>query len=127
MTVSERLREFIRSEKMSICEFERIISAGNGYVSRIRNTIKPSRLEVISLKFPQLNLDWLLYGNGEMLLNHEVKEAPATYSAHLRSKGNAEEKNTEKLKSIIRVLEQDIGYQQQTINYYRKLVNDLSK
>ena len=127
MTISERLREFIKSEKLSVCEFERMISAGNGYVSRIRNSIKPGRLELISLKFPQLNLNWLLHGEGEMLLKPNLHESAGTYTALPARKKTAEDKTTENLKHIIRALEQDIGHQQQTIDYYRKLVNDLSK
>ena len=112
---------------MSVCEFERIISAGNGYVSRIKKGIKPDRLETISLKFPRLNIQWLLTGEGEMLLNPQVREHPATYVAIPVQEQHPNEKSTEKLKHIIRTLEQDIGFQQQTINYYRKLVSDLSK
>ena len=127
MTISERLREFIKSEKLSVCEFERMISAGNGYVSRIKNGIKPGRLETISLKFPQLNLQWLLHGEGEMLLKPQLRENIPSYTALPAQKRHTEDKSTENLKHIIRALEQDIGHQQQTIDYYRKLVNDLSK
>ena len=127
MTISERLREFIKTENMSVCEFERMISAGNGYVARIKKGIKPDRLETISLKFPRLNLQWLLTGEGEMLLKPHVKDHPATYVAMPVREQQPNEKSTENLKHIIRALEQDIGHQQQTIDYYRKLVSDLSK
>lgn len=127
MTISERLRVFIKSENLSICEFERMISAGNGYVSRIKNGIKPDRLETISLKFPQLNIRWLISGEGEMLLNRQFKESPASYAAIPAKTRLPEEKTTERLKYIIRTLEKDIGNQQQTIDYYRKLIRDLSK
>ena len=127
MTISERLRVFIKSENLSVCEFERLISAGNGYVSRIKKSIKQDRLETISLKFPNLNLQWLLHGDGEMLLNSQVREHPAIYESLPVQRKHPDEKNTENLKHIIRALEQDIGHQQQTIDYYRKLVSDLSK
>ena len=104
-----------------------MISAGNGYVSRIKNGIKPGRLETISLKFPQLNLQWLLHGEGEMLLKPQLRENIPSYTALPAQKRHTEDKSTENLKHIIRALEQDIGHQQQTIDYYRKLVSDLSK
>ena len=127
MTISERLRLFIKSENLSVCEFERMISAGNGYVSRIKSGIKPGRLETISLKFPHLNLQWLLHGEGEMLQNPQVREHPAIYESLPVQRKRPDDKSTENLKHIIRALEQDIGHQQQTIDYYRKLVSDLSK
>ena len=123
MTISERLIAFIHSEGLSMCEFERIISAGNGYVARIRKSIKPSRIAVISSKFPQLNIQWLLNGEGEMLQNmQQVNEIPGVYRTLPGKK-----QDNEKLKNIIAALEHDIDHQQQTIDYYRKLMRDLSK
>ena len=104
-----------------------MISAGNGYVSRIKNSIKPNRLETISLKFPQLDIHWLMTGEGEMLLKQQYNETKNSYMPLRARHPDTEEKTTENLKHIIRTLEKDIGYQQQTIDYYRKLVSDLSK
>ncbi len=123
MTISKRLIDFIHSEGLSVCEFERMISAGNGYVSRIKKSIKPSRLEIISLKFPQLNIQWLLSGEGEMLQKTEkVNEQPGVYLA-----SSKKTRENDKWKHIITALENDIDHQQQTIDYYRNLMKKLSK
>ena len=65
--ISERLKKFIGSQKISIREFERRSGLGNGYVSSIKFSILPSKLSSISLQFPNLNTTWLLTGEGEML------------------------------------------------------------
>lgn len=65
--ISERLKKFIDSQKISVREFERRSGLGNGYVSSIKFSILPSKLSNISLQFPNLNTTWLLTGEGEML------------------------------------------------------------
>ena len=142
MTISERLITFIRSEELSICEFERLISAGNGYVKRIKNRIKEDRLAEISTKFPHLNIEWLLNGEGEMLQKTDrVKENQAVYSA-LPTPGKKTISMTDiDYKTVIKAMENDLSNQQQTIssqqqtihnqqqtiNVYRKLIGELCK
>lgn len=69
--ISERLKKFIDSQKISVREFERRSGLGNGYVSSIKFSILPSKLSNISLQFPNLNTTWLLTGEGEMLRPEE--------------------------------------------------------
>lgn len=135
MTIKERLIVFIKSEGMSICEFERRISAGNGYVSRIKNGIKPERLNEISLKFPRLNIEWLLQGNGEMLQNADkMQEMQETYATLPPKQMQTAQLAKLDVKNVIKVMandldqqQQTINNQQQTINEYRKLLGDLYK
>lgn len=135
MTIKERLIEYIKSEEMSICEFERRISAGNGYVSRIKNGIKSERLHEISLKFPRLNIEWLLHGNGEMLQNADkIQEMQETYAALPPKQMKAAQLTNLDVKNVIKVMandlnqqQQTINNQQQTINEYRKLLGELYK
>ena len=144
MTISERLIAFIKNEGLSICEFERMISAGNGYVSRIRKSIKPDRLTEISTKFPHLNIDWLLHEEGEMLLKTDKIEESQTAYTTLPTTVSGRKRITMTdidYKNVIKAMENDlsnqqqtisnqqqtISNQQQTINVYRKLIGDLCK
>lgn len=65
--VKERLRTFIASKDMSVRRFEILCGFPNSFVSNIKRTTSPARLEVIASKFPELNITWLMTGNGEML------------------------------------------------------------
>ena len=65
--VKERLRTFIASKDMSIRRFEILCGFPNSFVSNIKRSTSPTRLEVIASKFPELNITWLMTGNGEML------------------------------------------------------------
>ncbi len=66
MCVKERLKTFIKSEKISNKDFEIAINASNGYINSISKGIGLDKMELILEKFPNLNLEWLLLGRGEM-------------------------------------------------------------
>lgn len=67
MGVQSRLMDFITSKKISISDFERISGLSNGYVHKIKNSVGKRALLDIQRAFPELNADWLLTGEGEML------------------------------------------------------------
>ncbi len=66
-TVKERLIKFIKSQNMTNKKFENSIGVSNGFVSNISKGIGADKLHKISLTYPHLNVDWLLYGEGSML------------------------------------------------------------
>lgn len=47
--------------------FEQQCKLSNGYVSSIRRSIGPEKLEHIRSNYPDLNITWLLTGEGPML------------------------------------------------------------
>ena len=72
MSVKDRLYEFCRFKRYSILGFERACGLSNGYVSSVRNSVGLRSLELIMKTFPELNRDWLLYGEGEMINKNVV-------------------------------------------------------
>lgn len=67
MSVKERLRSYIKFKGFKISSFEKSIGASNAYVNNIRQSIAPDKLEQIANIYPDLNIEWLLTGNGEMI------------------------------------------------------------
>lgn len=67
ISVKERVKLFIKSINMSIIDFERSINVANGYVNSISKGIGADKTTAIIEKYPNLNLEWLLTGNGSML------------------------------------------------------------
>lgn len=67
MSVKQRLTDFAKSKERSVRAFE--ISAGLniGYINAIRVSIQPDKLQSIVSHYPDLNTEWLLTGEGEML------------------------------------------------------------
>lgn len=66
-TQKERLLSFIEALGFSMREFERTLGVSNGTVRHMSDTLSANLKDKISANFPQLNMDWLLLGSGEML------------------------------------------------------------
>lgn len=66
MTVKDRLKTFCKAEKTTVSAFEASIGVANGYVNAISKSIGIDKVQTILEKFPNLNLEWLLVGKGNM-------------------------------------------------------------
>ena len=66
-TVQERLIAFIDYKGITKNKFETLCGLGKRYVSNISRSISPDVVKKISLTFPELNLGWVMTGEGEML------------------------------------------------------------
>ena len=66
-TVKQRIISFIKYQKLSQRKFENSINVSNGFVNNISKSIGADKLQRILSIYPDLNPDWLLYGEGEML------------------------------------------------------------
>ena len=67
MSVKERLIEYLDFKGISKSDFGRAIGVSSAYVTSIRKSIDDEKVLRILEKYPDLNRDWLLYGEGEML------------------------------------------------------------
>lgn len=66
-TISERLKELaINKGYTTINQFEMAVDLPNGYVRKAKKVTKARQLQIQSA-FPDLNMSWLLTGEGEML------------------------------------------------------------
>ena len=72
MTVKERLIEYLDFKHISKSDFGRTIGVSSAYVTSIRKSIDDEKVLRISEKYPDLNIDWLLYGKGDMLKSESV-------------------------------------------------------
>lgn len=67
MSVKERLKKYIDYKGIKNIEFTESIGASQGYINAIRKSIPADKLAIIKNKYPDLNIDWLIYDNGNML------------------------------------------------------------
>lgn len=67
MNIKDRIYLFVEAKGISIKKFEELCSLSNGYVSSMRKGLGSEKLNNVLTSFPDLNRDWLLYGEGEML------------------------------------------------------------
>ena len=66
-TVKERTIQFIKYKGISMKSFEELCGLSTGYVTSMRKGYGSEKLNNVLIAFPDLNRDWLLYGEGEML------------------------------------------------------------
>ena len=65
--VKGRLMDFLGHIGLDKSVFEREAGLANGFVDKTNSRMRKSSLNAISARFPQLNTDWLMTGQGEML------------------------------------------------------------
>lgn len=67
MNVKSRLLEFVAYTQMSKRKFQEKIGVSNSYIQNISESIGADIMNRISIQYPELNITWLLTGEGEML------------------------------------------------------------
>lgn len=71
MTVQERIRAYIRFKKLSVSEFCRTLDVSTAYVSSMSKSMSLKVIQRISITYPDLNIQWLQTGEGEMIKRPE--------------------------------------------------------
>lgn len=76
MSVVERLAEFIEYKDVSMLSFERSIGTRSTISKAIANNkdISVSWIEEIARVYPEINLEWLITGVGDMIKCKTVRE-----------------------------------------------------
>ena len=67
--VKDRLLLFLKNKRINNSEFGRMFDVSTAYVSSIRKSISPEMLDKLRSRFPELSIEWLLTGDGQMINN----------------------------------------------------------
>lgn len=86
MDIKNRIYEYLRIVKMTPAEFERNTGLSNGYLRNIKNSIGVDKISNIVSVYPDLNIEWLITGNGEMLKSNHTSST--TSSAQVQISAN---------------------------------------
>ena len=79
--ISNRIIEFIGHLKISMSQFAENIDIPRSSLSHLQSGRNKPSLDLvlkISAYYPELSMDWLLYGKGSMLNNREVQVQPSS-------------------------------------------------
>ncbi|EJX04472.1 hypothetical protein EVA_07422 [gut metagenome] len=74
MGIKERTYKFIDFKGLSVKRFEELCNLSNGYISSMRKGFGEEKLNNVLNAFPELNREWLLYGEGEMLRGGVIQQ-----------------------------------------------------
>jgi phage repressor protein C with HTH and peptisase S24 domain len=68
-TISGRLKKYVSFKGISQSDFGISVGRSAGWVNNAGKTLKFEQIELLKRKYPDLNVDWVITGEGEMLEN----------------------------------------------------------
>ena len=80
--IKDRTIEFVRRKGLTMKAFEQKCGLSTGYVTSMRKGFGSDKLNNVLTAFPDLNRDWLLYGEGDMLKGNVTQNGNHTQNAN---------------------------------------------
>lgn len=65
--IKNRILQWIDYNNLSVASFERKCGLSTGYIANMKPDVNSKKLNNIAIAFPNLNMDWLKTGEGEMI------------------------------------------------------------
>ena len=81
--MNTRLKQFLSAENITQAQFADNINVVRASVSHVlsgRNNPSYEFIRSIMMKYPKLNIEWLMFGKGKMYKEPEAQENPGTHS-----------------------------------------------
>lgn len=76
MGIKDRLYDFLKVKDLKASKFEQKCGLSNGFCGKVNDNITEGSLLLIKRAFPELNINWLKTGFGEMLIEQTNLEYP---------------------------------------------------
>ena len=86
--MKQRIKEYLKYKDEKIIDFSAKIGVSNAYVSSIRKSIQPDKLARIQQVYPDLNIEWLVTGRGNMLNTPQQAMSVTNYGTNSGTMGN---------------------------------------
>lgn len=87
-SVKDRTIEFVKYKGITMKSFELKCGLSTGYVTSMRKGFGTDKLNNVLTAFPELNRDWLLYGEGDMLKGNISQTSHGDNSPNIAGNGN---------------------------------------
>jgi hypothetical protein len=121
MEIRERIFQLIDIKaKGIVSRFERLCKLSNGSIRNISHSIRPDTLEKIINAFPDINRKWLLYNDGDMLIDTSQSKSYSDKEINFDMLNEPEFNSPEKLKQAIHLMELLIKEKTNDIEELRK-------
>lgn len=76
MGIKDRLYDFLKAKNLKASKFEQKCGLSNGFCGKVNDNITEGSLSLIKKAFPELNINWLKTGFGDMLIEEPSLEYP---------------------------------------------------
>lgn len=88
MDVKERLKQYLKYKRISQRAFSVSIDVSPAYITNINKSISQDKVIRITKHFPDLNIGWLITGEGDMLKTDNLPTAPTTIENSVLNSGS---------------------------------------
>lgn len=116
MTVKDRIYSFIEYKGITVKKFEEMCSLSNGYISAMRKGFGGGKLNNVLTQFPELNRNWLLFGDGEMIKTNNQPEYITQSVESDARKFDVMEDRESTLKEMIAFMERQMNAQREMMD-----------
>lgn len=72
--VRERLIAYLKFKHINKSQFASAVGVSNSFVMNIRRGMSPEKIQKIKEVYPDLNIDWLITGAGEMIVAGAINQ-----------------------------------------------------
>lgn len=133
--LSDRIRQIIDYKGISINKFSLQIGVSNSYFNKIlrdNNSVGSDKIEKILREYPEINPEWLILGNGEMLKNIDTITQTTTGNNNISiGKGNNNNVSSSTENNTIKQLQKELEDCKNQLEDYKKMIaekdNQLNK
>lgn len=123
--VKERIKVFLSFLGIGQNKFEEIVGLSNGYINNVKS-IGTDKLIKIIKEYPQLSIEWILTGEGEMLKNKSISvDNNGSNNTNIINSPNSN--NRQYTETDIELLKKDNEYKQEVIEQLKKNIELLEK
>lgn len=104
-TAKERIMLFLETIGIGQGKFEKTVGLSNGYVNKLKSSPSIEMMRKIVGTFPQLNPDWLMTGNGEMLRPIPANQSIGNNNHHLQDVNVVKTGMSEAYETLLKIVE----------------------
>lgn len=125
-TLKERVSAYCKRKNISIYKFEKDSGLSNGYFNQVKTRPSDDKLMSIHRAFPDLNVDWLSTGQGEMISMNGIETHASGNANVVIGSGkisNNDDVQLAVLKSENEMLRAQLDDKDKQIEFLKSLIN----
>jgi len=112
-----RIKKFAKYKKLSQKSLCNLLGVSTAYISSMTNSISVDKADIFRREFPELNIEWLLFGVGDMIKEDNKVAA---------FEGNAgDSSKVERQRAMIDCLNESVRNLTETVNSQNKIIAEL--
>jgi len=123
--IKDRLYLVAKHYGLSVRKLEQMANLNRGNVSNLTGAIGSDKLSKIHDAFPEINLTWLINGNGEMLIHNYEPEGEKNIQTDAANDGGVNYKPLSKMKQEIEFLKRENALMREMIGMKNEKISEL--